>query len=754
MSQPIPLQFRPYARLLTMLGDQLIKNERIALVEIVKNAYDADASWVKVTFSGFGDLFEINADSKITIEDDGIGMTKDILENHWVSPATPIKKIGKSIQDTTAKGRKIQGEKGIGRFAILKLGKTVSITTRPEDLDAEYTLEFDFAPYDDDFLTENGKAKTLFLDDLGISLFVADKATQIRPDEIVLGRRKTRRAPHGTRIEISHLRGTWNPEKVEHVYKDLIRLQSIFDETDDEHKIKQRADDFEVFIYKDSLYKAYSTQYLEKLKTLIEDNSVFRVEKGKYDENTREFRFSLNGKPRTLSLSDPDISGLKIFRDHFGEDGEILEQRGTKCGPFAFGFYIFDFSKNAKGKHALDSEDRDIIKDHRIYLYRDNIRVYPYGDPDDDWLRIDAYRGTIAAGWFLSNDQVVGYVKITQKDNSQLKDKTNREGLIETGNPTDDFVVLLQVFLAWVRQKPYAHYRQQLEDKEKEEIKVFKQQQVKQALESLSQKITGNRPALEALTSATKLYNIERNYLLQRAETTEHLAGVGLSVETASHDIMAVMGRALVALDSLIRETQRRGELNNELINRDLNTLRGMLSFVETQLKDVQLLFKSTKQRRKDIRVREVLEKVHRLFASALSRDGIEFSVVEKGGPLVGKTTDAVLLQLLLNLFDNAVYWLHGKRQGKKRIEILLDGDENVLVFCDNGPGIKSEDVPFIFEPFFSGRGEEGRGLGLYIARQLLERHEYSIDLADLKRHKLLPGANFVVSFVKERQNA
>jgi signal transduction histidine kinase len=108
-----------------------------------------------------------------------------------------------------------------------------------------------------------------------------------------------------------------------------------------------------------------------------------------------------------------------------------------------------------------------------------------------------------------------------------------------------------------------------------------------------------------------------------------------------------------------------------------------------------------------------------------------------------------VLLQLFLNLFDNAVYWLHAKRSGRRQIEVLLDGDEGILVFSDNGPGISAEDAPYIFEPFYSGKGEEGRGLGLYIARQLLERHEYSIELADLKRHRLLPGANFVTHFVK-----
>jgi signal transduction histidine kinase len=178
-----------------------------------------------------------------------------------------------------------------------------------------------------------------------------------------------------------------------------------------------------------------------------------------------------------------------------------------------------------------------------------------------------------------------------------------------------------------------------------------------------------------------------------------------------------------------------------------------MLSFVQTQLKDIQLLFKSTKQRRKPVRVREVLDKILRLFATTLSRQGIECNIVEQGAPLVVKTTDAVLLQLFLNLFDNAVYWLAAKQGGKRRIEVLLDGDEGVLVFSDNGPGVTPEDAPFIFEPFYSGKGEEGRGLGLYIARQLLERHEYSIDLADLKRHKRLSGANFVVSFVGGEDN-
>lgn len=215
---------------------------------------------------------------------------------------------------------------------------------------------------------------------------------------------------------------------------------------------------------------------------------------------------------------------------------------------------------------------------------------------------------------------------------------------------------------------------------------------------------------------------------------------------------MSVMHRGLIALDSLISETQKPGTLSKDLVNRELISLRGMLSFVETQLKDIQQLFKSTKQRRKDVRVREILEKVQRLFATSLAREGVNFRIVERGAPLVAKTTDAVLLQLFLNLFDNSLYWLQSKASGKRQIEVLLDGEEQMLIFSDNGPGVKADDAPYIFEPFYSGKGEEGRGLGLYIARQLLDKHDYAIELADIKRHKVLSGANFVVSFVQAKE--
>ena len=115
-----------------MLGEQLIKNERIALVELIKNAYDADAERVEVRFENFDDNMTPNERSSIVVRDDGSGMTVETLRNDWMNPATPSKHLAKldGLGRTPGKGRTMQGEKGIGRFAVLKLGREIRIASK------------------------------------------------------------------------------------------------------------------------------------------------------------------------------------------------------------------------------------------------------------------------------------------------------------------------------------------------------------------------------------------------------------------------------------------------------------------------------------------------------------------------------------------------------------------------------------------------------------------------------------------------
>ena len=745
------LKIRPYARLLTMLGDQLIKDERIALVELIKNAYDADASWVKVCFEGFDEDFHVTEYSKIIIEDDGCGMDDKILKKHWLNPATPDKLKRKKETPVTQKGRILQGEKGIGRFAVFKLGKKISITTRRQLKDTkgnfiekggavEYTLTYDFSRYDDDFLEENGKDAELFLEDLSVYLSQREPETIVEK-EILLGTQKRRGKSHGTVIEISNLKDRWTEERLERAQRDVGKLQPIFSKENGNNT------DFSVWFYKGKDLHEPKENYKESLLNLLEQKTIFRISKGIFDCEDSKISFMINERLCELDFDDPDINGITEFKKikkRYEEDGTL------DCGSFEFEFYIFDLQASSENpsKYYLSREEKSIIRDHRIYLYRDDVRVMPYGDPDDDWLGIDKARGNVRANEYLSNEQVVGCIYISQEENPLLRDKTSREGLIDEGNALSDFIVVIQLILKYIRKKPYSQYL--IDKKRKNEINFVKTGKSSELIESAKKELKDNSQALEFINKFEKSYAKEKRILNERIAKTENLAAVGLSIETASHDVMILISKAMEQTNSLYKEVASGTDIDNEKLCERLTLIAGTISMVQTQMKDVQLLFPSTKQRTRLINVRTIMDKVHNIYANALKKNGITTHIDATEKPLMAKTTDAVLLQVFINLFDNAFYWLMTlKPNEKKEIHISLDGNNQRMIFSDSGPGIKDDDKGYIFDAFYSGKGEEGRGLGLYIAKQLLDRYDYSIELAELSKDKLLKGANFVVEFVK-----
>ena len=734
------LEIRPYARLLTMLGDQLIKNERIALVELIKNSYDADADWVKVTFVNFDDNFKTTPTSKIIIEDNGTGMTEEIIRNHWLNPATPEKKNRKTTR--TKKKRVLQGEKGIGRFAMLKLGKNINIYTRSESDSQEHIIKYNFSGFDEDFDNK-------FLNEIRIEYDTRNPEKLVKRP-IVLGTQTYQRDPHGTIIEISDLKMPWGKQNVYGVASDTFRLQSIFD----------RREDFEVYFYHDNEHLKITDENRKKLEDLVDNNAVLKVTDGVFDAEKMTYTFKINGNSQSIDLLSHEIKAKKSFRDRFGNPSEelpgLFQERINNCGSFSFLFYIFDLSKDAETRFNLNAEDKKFIKEHRTYLYRDGIRVYPYGDPEDDWLQIDKLRGTASAGMYFSNDQLVGRINISYLTNPQLKDKTNREGLIDAAGVTGDFIALIQTILAYIHDKYYNEYRINLKKKDVLNAHaIIVGKRIEKEFKDLAKSIetSDKTQATKQLHQLMKDYQVKCDYLTQRAETTEDLAGVGLSVETASHDMMLVLNRAFQNLQTLIKDLNKALEIDKDLLIKELGTILDDLNFVWSHMKNIQLLFKSSKRKRRNIPVREMADKVVNIYKSLLSKESIELQIEEVGSPLTATTTEGVLLQVILNLMDNAVFWLKLSSNKSKIIRIIFDGIKKQMIFSDNGPGIDDSIVPYIFEPFYSGKGEAGRGLGLYIARQLLERHLFSIDYISDVNKKALPGANFIVDFNTENKN-
>jgi signal transduction histidine kinase len=749
-----------------MLGDQLIRNETIALTELVKNAYDADASKCNVRFLGFDKGSYSNSENaSIVVEDDGNGMTYEVITTHFLNPATPIKRAKDNEPPRKSpKGRIVQGEKGIGRFSMLKLGRVVTILSKCEDSDTVHKVVFDFAKYDDEFLSVKEKiegqlalgGQEIFLDEITVhyeSLSISDFSNEFFA---INGK--------GTTITIGNLKGRWDSKKIDDFETGLLRFNPF--ELDSDEVVHNQ--DFFVGTYINDKKHDYQSGELKKLRDIIFHKSLYKII-GKYDEKGKRLVFSYSeaggvskdveilllqiGSQLTSSSvanrATEDFQKLPIYQNNRECIADFYKNdTSTECGDFEFNFYIFDFKANPKDHLGLSREEKDIIRGHRVFLYRDSVRVQPYGAPDDDWLQIDRHRAEIRASDQFSNDQLFGQIKITKQGNEKLKDKTSREGIIEDSQAFSQLLLLVRGLLSYVRTKLYQKYNHKVE-KQKEQAQISGNL-IETEFAQLKTELSNNTVALQRLDELHRVVKKQDSVYSQRIDVAEQLAGVGLSVEVASHDIMLLIDR----LKDNIHQTNvdstpslLRSEDALDTVHKKTEEAEGMIGLVYMKMKDIQQLFVSSRQRPKLVEVKTIIEKIQSIYAKAFADKSIKVEYERLGSPVKAKVIDAVLYQVFINLFDNALYWIQ-ETSKNRQVKVTLDGFKQQVIFSDNGIGINQDDVPYIFDAFYTGKGEEGRGLGLYIARKLLEKGGYGIDIITNDSEKKLPGANFVISFV------
>lgn len=737
------LKPRPYARLLTMLSDQLIKNNTVALTELAKNSYDADASWVQIRIGNMDNFAKegLSEEKKpfVEIEDDGDGMSFEIIRDSWMNPASPNKFLKRQEDKIrTRKGRIIQGEKGIGRYAIFQIGKKVEMHTRERIGEnqggKEVTLITDLSKYTDELLSEKKLSSSneyLFFDQLSSEYYLKDEPAIIKPSAITIEGQIESRKNHGTLIRITEMNYEWTFSNARRIRTILSRLQSPF-----------RKRDF-------------------ALSIVFEGKEVPTFEEYELDDVLAEALLEMEGSVNKDGICSYSINGIKGIidlvenlkqdwirenRQHFFDD-EYRRIHNPQCGPFQFKFYVYDFLR------ITDREMTRYIRDHRIYIYRDDIRIYPYGDSDNDWTKIDIYRGTVKAGYYLSNDQVIGYVSISSTDNLNLRDKTSREGLIEQGTAYEDLRLLTLSALNFLNiefqkvktVKKAKHRKTRTSDLYLQTVKVEKR------INSLGKHLgkAGDQEGKNLLKNLTNDYYNEKNIYNRQIEIVEDLAGVGIAVDATSHDLMVVMNRAVEKVNELRSIVYNNGSDSDRLKDKT-DALQGQIMFMRSLLTGIQPLFRSSRRRNKELRIYDIVNTVKRYYETPLNRINAQAIFNEIGPPLIVTSSEGVLLQLFINLMDNSVYWLKVSRTKNPKIEVLIDGEKGYVTFADNGPGVRKEDIDYIFEPFFSTKGLQGRGLGLYIARQLTDRYEYDLYYLEEKKKQILPGANFRIDFLKQ----
>ena len=146
----------------------------------------------------------------------------------------------------------------------------------------------------------------------------------------------------------------------------------------------------------------------------------------------------------------------------------------------------------------------------------------------------------------------------------------------------------------------------------------------------------------------------------------------------------------------------------------------------------------------KDVSVYETIEKVKKYFKRNI--DGKINIKVIKDNDVIIKTNAGLILQIVVNLLDNAIYWVNTNESKDKEIVFKLDSINRTVTIADNGPGIQDEIVPLVFSEFFT-RKLDGRGLGLYIVKEILLRIDGEISVVEDDRKKLLSGANLIIKF-------
>lgn len=452
--RPGPAQFEISPAVVFRLGEELISDSMQALVELVKNAYDADATWVKVTIRTSNDdaAGESGFAGEIVVEDNGLGMDGDSLRTGWLMIAGSEKKELKRSRHETPRGRTPLGDKGLGRLGIQRLGREVEIVTRAAHAGAhEWRLEFSWRDF--------------------------ESATTLSSVPVRLGSDGQTSGDPGTRITVRDLVNAdqWlGQQNHQRLTRSLSELISPYGEVRD-FMVYVTVNGTEVALahVADQIRKKASVKYVLQFDgiTLKMAGSVrldFLLRAGvqkvfatewkdcvRSDEGRELFDYLISVPGSKARLSRPEYIGTDLEYLRFAEDVALATLSpvalvGTDvANPGSFhaeiDYILLDSYDEQSGIWDSKSEFKRFIKDLAgIRVYRDGFGVRV----GEDWLGLGKQATSGGSLYGLRLNNTLGYVAISARENAALLETTNREGFQKTAH-FDNFFALLQRFVAW-----------------------------------------------------------------------------------------------------------------------------------------------------------------------------------------------------------------------------------------------------------------------------------------------------------------
>ncbi len=704
-------KFRTRSRILSLLGDQLIGRDYLAIFELVKNAYDADASSVTVSLS---DLDYGNP--IITVRDDGEGMSEDIIIDCWLEIGNNHREQQRMKRQRTGRFNRLPlGEKGLGRIACHKLGRCLEIVTRRTG-HPEHRIRFRW----DDLLQEK------YLEDAQVEIETNDPPGLFAQEEC------------GTQITVSDLRKkSWDRREVRSLYRTITTICSPFQKAGDFRAILSvpgREDWLDGMLSVEDMtesapwkfsFRLSGDTFQWKYKFIAPPGWRKRIQ-GRSSSNDREDRL----------LVLPDYDSKKVVHDRSMLDG---------IGSISGVFFAYDRDNRVLREYPqVQALKRFLSEQAGIRVYRDDVRVFNYGEPGDDWLGLDLRRVNRPTDR-LSRNIVIGGVRISLEGSSSdeagngLREKSNREGFDEN----ECFGRFRKLVLGVIDKFEV----ERAQDKKR----------LKQAIEGIKESFERpvETPVAELRTRIEKTeYAKELIPLLDRVESDytsmkelllrAGMAGVNLAI------VIHEVHRGVISLYEAIRNNVNPADLVKQAqrLVQIFETIAGLLRQKGTGKADIREV------------VQTAVESIsHRRFKR--HQVNTEFQLPIWDSPFMVNGSFDLLLGALTNLIDNSLYWLrvrypevkpdtHFERRLYVGIGEELE-DSRCLVVADNGPGF-SVDPDLLAEPFVTQR-PGGSGLGLYyasLATQLCGGTLSFPNPADLDLPEWVDGAVVAMIFPEE----
>ncbi len=713
-NKEIPVKFKPRARLLLQLGDQLIKNESIALVELVKNSYDADASFVNIYMEHVDD--QING--IIIIEDDGYGMSTEIVENVWLEPGSDFKTQKIKKLETSPKYNRLPiGEKGIGRFGVHKLGNVIEMTTKAKN-ENEVFVRIDWTEFE----------KYKYLDEVPIAIIERNEPKIFKDGKT------------GTNIVISNLRKKWERGIAREVKRSITALASPFEIND---TFKPAFDIFDKPKWFDGLLKWEEVKdyALFKFHLILEGNTIVKFQ---YNFIPWDTMTKLN--PKEVIESNPLIENFKTIK-YTKEYDELqgreinLNKKGIELGRIKFEGYVFDRDSFVLKMGVSDKTGfrKYLNSNGGVKVFRDGLRVYDYGEPENDWLGLD-YRRFQQPSKRISNNIIIGAVSLDRKTSKNLIEKTNREGFVEN----DSYKMFRASLIHSIE------FVEILRDIDKRKLKELygptpKSSPVMSTLDEARKYVEKKVKKIDTKGRIIKYFNkIETDYKLL-SENLLKAAGAGLSMSVVVHEIEKIIYEILQVVKA------------EKASERVLKLVEHLSSLIDGYSEIIRKTDQTT------INISKIIEQSlfnieYRLLSHKIS---IEKAYKTYTGNQKIKIAKNLLIGSIMNIIDNAIYWLdqrgfkakENKEIYEKKILIdLIEEDKFInLIIADNGTGflIPTDNIS---EPFVSAK-PGGMGLGLHIASEIMEAQKGRL-LFPEKGEFELPieyekGATIVLAFKK-----